>query len=218
MMPVLAGFTLGCMHAFDVDHIVAVTAFTSKNPDARKPAWLGILWGVGHTTTLLVVGLVSLLFKLIIPPLVESIAEVAIGALLIAIGVWVLADLLRHKHMHIHKHLHDGVEHIHFHSHQQGEGHNHKHSIFFVGAAHGFAGTASVLVIIPITITQSILAASLYLLLFGVGTIVAMAGFAYVLGRLTHLARIRQLVPIFRWIAGSVSVLVGILWIGLKVF
>lgn len=218
IMAVLAGFTLGCLHAFDVDHIVAVTAFASKNPDARKATWLGILWGLGHTGTLLVLGLVSLLFKFVIPPTVESIAELAIGALLIAIGVWVLTDLLRHKHFHIHKHSHDGVEHIHFHSHRQNEGHSHRHSMFLVGAAHGFAGTASVLVIIPIAITQSILAAAVYLLLFGIGTIVAMAAFAFILGKLSGLATANRFVPVVQGIAGSVSVLVGIVWIGLRVF
>lgn len=218
IFPLIAGFTLGFIHAFDVDHLVAVSAFASKRPQGIQATKFGILWGLGHTTTVLVLGLVSLAFKFVIPPLVESIAELVVGALLIAIGAWVLKDIVQRQHIHVHKHEHDGVEHVHFHSHKHSEDHQHRHSMFLVGATYGFAGTASILVILPITVTHSLFAAALYLVLFGVGTIVAMGVFAYLIGRISHSLNSDKALTVFQGVAGSVSICVGIVWIGGRLF
>lgn len=212
LLPVIAGFVLGCIHAFDADHIIAVTAFASKNPKPFKAARFGIVWGLGHTATLLVVGLISIAFKFVIPPTVESVAELLVGALLVAIGLWVLAGALRQKPAHIHKHTHDGVEHVHIHSHKHGLSHEHTHSMFLVGAAHGFAGTASVMILVPLAVSQSLVVSSLYLLLFGFGTTVAMGTFAFFLGSVSSKVGIR--IPVLQAIAGTVSVAIGFVWIG----
>jgi ABC-type nickel/cobalt efflux system permease component RcnA len=217
LLSILAGFTLGCIHAFDADHIVAVTSFASKSSSARGAAAFGFLWGLGHTATLVVLGLFSIAFRFIIPPIVESIAEMFVGVLLIAIGAWVLREVFLHKRLHMHKHQHDGVEHLHLHSHEHGESHRHRHSMFLVGATHGFAGTASVMVIIPIAMTQSLVVAALYLLLFGVGTIVAMSLFAYAVGRITRRLDSGRTLPVFQTVSGILSIGVGLFWIGEKI-
>lgn len=218
VFPLIAGFTLGFIHAFDVDHVVAVSAFASKRPQGLHAAKFGILWGLGHTTTVLVLGLISLAFKFVIPPLVESIAELAVGILLIAIGMWVLKGIFRRKYIHLHKHEHDGIEHVHLHSHERRSDHQHKHSMFLVGATHGFAGTASILVILPITITHSLLAAALYLALFGIGTITAMGVFAYFIGRISHSLNSDKALSVFQALAGFVSICIGIVWISGRIF
>ncbi len=218
LLALIGGLVLGSIHAFDVDHIAAVTAFTSKHPDPKKAVWFGIVWGLGHTGTLLVFGGISAALKFVIPPIVESIAEVAVGIFLVGIGFWVLRDFSRRKHIHVHKHNHDGIEHVHFHSHSEAEDHRHKHSMFLVGATHGLAGTASVMVIIPVTLSQTLATAILYLVLFGVGTIVSMGIFAYVMGTLSHYAKGKDLLPYVRSIAGAVSVVIGVLWIGDVIF
>ena len=214
----MSGFTLGCVHAFDADHIAAVTAFASNHPDGKKAARFGVLWGLGHTTTLVVFGGISAALKFAIPPLVEFYAEAAVGILLVMIGIWVLRDVLKWKHVHLHSHTHDGVEHTHFHSHQEDVQHQHTHSMFLVGATHGFAGTAAVMVIVPITLSQSFLTALLYLTLFGVGTIAAMGSFAYVLGSLSRLVGTKRYLNGFRALTGVVSLSLGLLWIGGAVF
>lgn len=214
LLALVGGLTLGCIHAFDVDHIAAVSAFTSKEPEPRKAMWFGITWGVGHTITVLVFGGLSVALKFVIPPIVESIAEVAVGLFLMGIGIWVLRDIMRRKHVHVHKHSHDGVEHIHLHSHENAANHRHKHSMFLIGATHGLAGTASVMVIIPITLSQSLLTSVLYLLLFGTGTIVSMGAFAYVMGTVSRFAHGKNLLQHIRGIAAAASLVVGILWMG----
>lgn len=214
VIALVSGFTLGCMHAFDADHIAAVTAFTSRHPDGRKAARFGVMWGLGHTATLVAFGGISAALKFVIPPLVESIAEVAVGILLVVIGLWVLRDLLRRNRIHLHTHTHDGVAHAHFHSHEESAHHRHAHSMFFVGATHGFAGTAAVMVIVPVTLSQSLVTALLYLVLFGVGTIAAMGSFAYVMGSLSRLAETQRFLAAFRGVAGVASLSLGLLWIG----
>jgi len=90
VLALVGGLTLGSIHAFDMDHVAAVTAFTSKHPDSRKAMWFGIVWGLGHTATLVLFGGLSAALKFVIPPIVESIAEAAVGVFLVGIGIWVL--------------------------------------------------------------------------------------------------------------------------------
>ncbi|GJQ21298.1 MAG: hydantoin utilization protein A [Bacteroidia bacterium] len=209
----VSGFVLGTIHAFDADHITAVTAFSGKAADARKAAFYGVVWGLGHSAVLIVFGLVIMAFRFVIPPFIESVSEAVIGLMLVGIGAWVLAGLFRRRKIHIHRHEHDGVEHIHFHSHFQKADHRHRHSMFLVGAAHGLAGTASVLVLVPITLSQSLLASAAFLLLFGVGTMTAMGIFAYLLGSVARMAAAGRLLPVFEGAAGIASIGVGALWI-----
>lgn len=214
VLPILAGFTLGCIHAFDVDHIVAVTAFASKRPTATGAATFGFLWGLGHTATLVVLGVLSIAFRFAIPPMMESIAETTVGVLLIVIGAWVLLSMFRQKQMHIHKHTHDGVEHVHIHSHADGESHRHSHSMFWVGATHGFAGTAAVMVIIPVAISQSVFSALTYLLLFGIGTMAAMSLFAFTIGTVAARMKSRTVLTWFQALSGVASMVIGFMWVG----
>lgn len=217
-LALIGGLTLGGIHAFDVDHIAAVTAFTSKHPDPKKAMSFGVVWGLGHTATLLLFGGLSAALKFVIPPIVESIAEAAVGLFLVGIGIWVLRDVTRRAHVHVHKHNHDGMEHVHFHSHVRSEDHRHKHSMFLMGATHGLAGTASIMVIIPIAISQTLMTSLVFLMVFGVGTIVSMGIFASVMGTLSHYAKAKNVLRHVKSIAGAVSLLVGILWMGEVIF
>jgi len=218
LLAMVGGLTLGCLHALDVDHVAAVTVFVSKHPHPRQAATLGIRWGMGHTLSVFVLGGLSLMLKFFIPPLVQSLAEVLVGILLIAIGVWVLRDSLRRRDIHLHTHAHDGVEHIHFHSHQDRPDHSHTHSMFLIGATHGFAGTASLMVIVPLTVTTSFFTAAVYLILFGIGTIAAMGTLAYFMGKLATSMKEPHILPRIQALAGLVSIVVGLLWIGHQVF
>jgi high-affinity nickel-transport protein len=62
------GFFLGMRHATDADHVVAVTTIISRERTVRNAALIGIVWGIGHTLTLLLVGGAIVLFGLVVPP------------------------------------------------------------------------------------------------------------------------------------------------------
>lgn len=213
LLVIIAGLTLGSLHALDADHISAVSVFVSRNPQPRKAMMFGIRWAMGHTTTLFIFGLLSIGLKLVITPSVQAMAEIAVGLILIVLGGWAIRGVFRSERIHIHRHAHDGVEHMHFHSHAERYDHHHTHSMFLVGAMHGFAGTASVLVIIPIAFVSSLLTASLYILLFGIGTMVAMAFFSYILGNIIQAVKLKGAVLWIQGIAGAVSLCIGCVWI-----
>ena len=50
------GFFLGMRHATDSDHVMAVSTIVAREPSARRAAGVGVLWGIGHSATLLAVG------------------------------------------------------------------------------------------------------------------------------------------------------------------
>ena len=73
------GLAVGLQHAFEPDHITAVTTQIAKRKQKTqqikqlikegtlKSSILGALWGAGHTTTLVLVGLLLFVFSINIP-------------------------------------------------------------------------------------------------------------------------------------------------------
>ena len=58
------GLVLGVRHAFDADHLVAVSTIVSEYRNPLRAIWIGVSWGLGHTTTLLLAGGALLLLNL----------------------------------------------------------------------------------------------------------------------------------------------------------
>src|ERR1700688_2970443 len=63
---VVLGFFLGMRHATDPDHVIAVTTIVSRQRSIRHAALIGVLWGLGHTITILAVGSAIILFGLVL--------------------------------------------------------------------------------------------------------------------------------------------------------
>lgn len=91
----LLGFLLGMRHATDPDHVVAVTTIVSKQPGIAKAGLIGVLWGLGHTFTIFVVGTMIILFRVTIPPRVGLSMELTVAAMLVLLGVLNLSGALR---------------------------------------------------------------------------------------------------------------------------
>ena len=167
------GLLLGLEHALDADHVVAVSTLVSQTKSIKKSSLFGIFWGLGHTTTLFVVGLLILVFKLAIPPRLALSFEFLVGIMLVALGLDVLRKVWRDR-SHIHTHQHeDGVTHTHLHSHADDGGHHHQHRSFLVGLVHGLAGS-SALMLLVLTTVDSVWLGVIFILVFGAGTIVGM--------------------------------------------
>jgi hypothetical protein len=47
---------LGFLHALEIDHMLAVTAFVSRRPPLATAAGFGLRWGVGHSLAVLALG------------------------------------------------------------------------------------------------------------------------------------------------------------------
>jgi hypothetical protein len=130
------GFVLGMRHATDPDHVIAVSTIVSRERSIVKAGWIGILWGVGHTVTILVVGAGIILFDLAIPTRVGLTMEFSVGLMLILLGVLNLTGAMAwisekfspaHPQVtgsHAHVHEHDSQVHLHWHSHSPEKEHH----------------------------------------------------------------------------------------------
>jgi hypothetical protein len=130
------GFVLGMRHATDPDHVIAVSTIVSRERSIVKAGWIGILWGVGHTVTILVVGAGIILFDLAIPTRVGLTMEFSVGLMLILLGVLNLTGAMTwiserfspaHPQLtgsHAHVHEHDSQVHLHWHSHSPRKEHH----------------------------------------------------------------------------------------------
>lgn len=172
------GFVLGLRHAFDTDHIVAVSTILARRPSVRASGMIGFSWGLGHTLVLLLVGAVVLALRVEIPESLALAAEFGVGVMLVVLGS-ALAIKLSKERWHLHTHEHDGERHLHFHSHQQIADHRHPHWLrdaiqpLCIGMAHGLAGSAALLLVVLST-AKSIMAGFFYIAVFGVGSILGM--------------------------------------------
>lgn len=186
----LLGFVVGIQHALEADHLAAVAAMGRGRTSRRALILRGGFWGLGHTVTLLLICGLLLILGETISPRVESLLELAVGVMVMLLGVKVLTGLCG-KRPHFHVHQHDnGVRHVHAHSHvHAGESHNesahrHEHSdlglgrALAVGMMHGAAGSAGLLVLAAAA--SSALDGLGYVLAFGVGSILGMATLSFV--------------------------------------
>jgi hypothetical protein len=89
------GFFLGMRHATDPDHVIAVSTIVSKQSGLARAGLIGALWGLGHTFTIFVVGAAIILFRVSIPVRLGLSMELAVGLMLILLGVLNLTGLLR---------------------------------------------------------------------------------------------------------------------------
>src|SRR3954451_11199013 len=88
LVVLLVAFALGLRHASDPDHLVAVSTLVAgtKARAGRAAARLGAAWGAGHGVTLLAFGLPVILVRAFLPEVVQSLAEAAIGAIIVALA------------------------------------------------------------------------------------------------------------------------------------
>ena len=80
---ILVSLALSLRHASDPDHLAAVTTLIASEENrkpARKAGLMGLLWGLGHGTTLVALGLPLVLAGRHLPNLVQQAAETLIGA------------------------------------------------------------------------------------------------------------------------------------------
>jgi len=179
------GLLLGLKHAMEADHLSTVATLASRSSSTRQTVGVAAAWGLGHASSLVVLGTVLVALGAALPAPVARAFELAIGLILIALGVDVLRRL-RQRRVHLHVHEHGGTMHLHAHAHEQtSDQHDHRHGSslwrrsLLIGGVHGLAGSAAVTVLaLP---AGSIGRALVYLLVFGAGTVLGMVALTLVL-------------------------------------
>jgi ABC-type nickel/cobalt efflux system permease component RcnA len=184
------GFSLGLRHALDPDHLVAVTTIVSEHKSLARSSIVGTFWGLGHTASLLIIGLAVILLRSSIPDRVALWMEMGVAVMLIVLGANVLLRVARERGIKIHTHTHShddqpAHEHVHFHSDSD---HRHRHRMFrlgrrpfVVGMVHGVAGSAALTLGVLATI-PSITLGLVYIAVFGLGSVGGMLVMSAVIG------------------------------------
>lgn len=202
------GFILGLKHALDADHVVAVSTIVSQTKNLKKSSLAGAIWGMGHTATLFLVGLVILVFKLAIPDKLALSFEFIVGVVLVVLGVDVLRKVSKGK-VHLHEHQHGDSVHTHLHSHKESPSHNYIHKSFVVGTIHGLAGSAALMLLV-LTTVNSIFQGLLYILIFGIGSIVGMLIVSGIIALPFLLSsKFDKINNIVKILAGTISIVLG---------
>lgn len=214
-VPLMSALVLGSAHALEPDHLAAVSSFVVRRPTPRAAMGFGVRWAVGHGAVILIVGSILVLLGMQLPESVGVFFERLAGAMLLGLGIWTIASA-RSVHAHQHRHE-DGTVHVHLHSHhlQQTPHHHHRHGVTAVGAMHGLAGTAPVVALLPLAGFHSPGVATLYLLLFGLGTAAGMGLYALIAGWIAGRAAVRSQ-TLARGIAvgtGLFTAAIGVFWL-----
>lgn len=154
ILPLLFALGVGFTHAFEADHLIAISNIVTHRTRTRLALKDGVYWGLGHTSTILIIGSVIILGKLIINESFFGYLEGIVGVLLIILGV----DRLKRLSQTVHNHG------------RQRKGHRVAYS---VGLIHGLAGSGAV-VLLAMTEISGTFTELIYLIAFGAGSIVGM--------------------------------------------
>ena len=189
------GFVLGVRHATDPDHVVAVTAIAARSRRIAPAALVGVLWGLGHSLTILLVGGAIVLFNLVVPPRVGLAFEFAVGLALAVVGA--INVFGRHA------------------PHDQQPASVPTGRAFGLGLVHGLAGSAAVALLV-LAAVQDARTGLVYLAVFSLGTILGMVGITVGLAAPLKLVGARwpgSGIPL-RVVTGTLSLLFGVyvLW------
>jgi high-affinity nickel-transport protein len=188
------GFLLGLKHATDADHVVAITTIVSRERSFRRAAWIGGLWGIGHSLTVLLVGGALVVFRIAMPPRVGLALEFGVALMLIMLG---FSNLLpagpKAAHSHDVPAQLNGIRPL------------------AIGIVHGLAGSAAAALLVLAAIPDTMYALG-YLLIFGVGTIAGMTLITAMLAVPSVYAagRVVRLQTGIRFAAGALSLVLGV--------
>lgn len=209
------GLLTGMRHAFEPDHVAAMSTLVAEGHGSRRTAMLGAWWGLGHTAALLVVSVWLGVLRAGLPPSVERALEFGVAVMLIGLGVravrrgmvemrggadaWHAHGRGAHHHPALGRHVHVGRWAL-------------TPRAFLIGIVHGLAGSGA-LAALALSEVSALPARLLFVALFGLGSVLAMAALSGLAG--WQLARLATRPGLPAWLhvaAGVLSLVVGGLW------
>lgn len=202
LVTLFLGFILGLQHAFEADHMIAVSTMVTEQKNPFKAALVGTFWGIGHTTTLFIAGIIVLLLKITIPEKIALALEFCVGIMLVGLGAYTLYKA--RTSIHSHEHAHEDTHHEH--PHKIGSIHHH-HKSFLIGTVHGLAGSGALMVLVLATV-QSVIEGLYYILIFGIGSIAGMTIMSMIIGLpfIYSTKKFPNMERTLRFIAGVLSI------------
>ena len=205
------GLGLGLLHAFDADHVMAVSSLSQRSVTARGLVTFCGRWALGHGVTVAMLAWLLLAFDWQLGESARLWAERAIGLLLIAAGGWLMVRLYKPT-LRLHTHRHGDLCHTHLidnrHSHDN-------HLPVLVGVIHGIAGSAPLLALLPSLVDGSPMLGAAYIAVFSAGVLLSMLGFGMVLGAAQRwlLSRGNDLFNYAKGLLGALTLVLGGFWL-----
>ena len=202
------GTLLGMRHAFEPDHLAALSTLLTGERNIRRAAWLGVYWGIGHTLTLLAAGTVLVVLRAEMPAMASDVLAGAVVLMLVGFG-------FRAIHLSANQ-ASAGPTHSHTHAATVATASTGAWTLarrpLLVGAIHGLAGSGALTALVMATI-PTLGARLIYLALFGIGSTVGMAALSGLMG--WPIARVGTHGAVARGVSlavGCVSVILGLYW------
>ncbi|WP_125185322.1 urease accessory protein [Botryobacter ruber] len=159
LLPVLFAAMVGVGHAFEADHLIAVSNIVSRRDSLLLAARDGVYWGLGHTTTIVLLGSIIILTNLTFAG--SGYFEAFVGIMLILMGISRLTNKNNFARTPVVRYQ--------------------KSFAYTVGLVHGLAGSGILVGSVMSRISNPFLGIS-YLLVFGIGSIAGMFLAASLLG------------------------------------
>lgn len=190
----LIACSIGFAHAFETDHLVAVSSIVTKRNNLILAIKDGVYWGLGHTSIILLVGIVYMIGRFVLNENDFRYFEATVGLMLIFLGISRLYKFYKNPEIH-HQHNPDG-----------------SHKIAYgIGAVHGLAGSGAVLLTVLGQIKGNF-NGILYILVFGLGSIVGMM-LASGIFSIPFSSKFLKM----KWLSYSLTILSCILCVGLGI-
>lgn len=186
--PILLGIAQGAQHSLEPDHVAAISSLLGDRRGAGRGAWLGAIWGFGHTVSLIAMCIAVVELGAMLPPAADRAFTLIVAAMLIALGARTLWPT---RHGAARRAVRGPIQ------------------ALAIGAMHGLAGSSALVAMAAGTLPDTG-ARLLYVTLFGVGSI---AGMALISGSASlWLGRIRRrgFVDALRITVGALSIAIGV--------
>lgn len=213
----LSAVGFGFAHAFEPDHMAAVSTFVANRPTPKEAFSFGLKWAIGHGAALFLLGGALFLAKRASesaqPGLFSSgVLEQIVGVVLVLLGLNAIRQIFW------------GAKTIHSHSHNNPEPINNASrkispesarvlwgGSVLMGLLHGAAGTGAFIGQAAISLSRDFTSALVYTLLFSLGVLAAMAIYAGTLGGAISLGaqKSRKLLQGARAFVGALTVVIG---------
>lgn len=215
---------LGIQHSFEPDHMAAVSVLASEksgnNVRLPKLIWRSSQWALGHSVSLILFSCFALLLKSTLPLDLSTYAELAVGPIMIWLGLTAIRRnhelkkrMSEHRAFPEHEHL---TNTLHIHGKQGQEiAMNPLSRSFWVGMLHGLAGTGGACAVALVLASKNVSTALGIIVLQSAGIVLAMTAYSCVLAfSVSRFIERNQIVfKIINAMVGIFSIAIGCIWI-----
>jgi cytochrome c biogenesis protein CcdA len=205
-MGYLFGVVQGVRHAFEPDHLAAVSTIAADARSPTKNVFFAACWGTGHALMLVVVGGALFVLRRGMPERLDRVLELCVAAMLVVLGARALRKAFRRTGDDSgseggEETLRDGRRRWRL-----------ARRPLVIGVVHGLAGSGALTAIVASSY-PSALTGLLFMLVYGLGAAAGMAALAGAVGvPLARAMRTRRGPPLLLGVTGAFSLVLGLVW------